>query len=183
MNFVTIDFETAEYSQESACAIGLVKFLGGKPADKYYSLICPPGLYIRPDFTDIHGLTIEDVKDAPSFDKIWNEIKAFYGDLPLAAHNAAFDMGVMRAVLKWYEIENPKFKYFCTCKLAKNVWPHLSSHSLPKLARHFELKYNAHNALDDALTCGKLVIMAAEDYGCKSISELLKDARQKIEVL
>ena len=183
MNFVTIDFETAKYSRESACAIGLVKFLGGKAADNYYSLIRPPSLYIRPDFTEIHGLTVEDVKDAPTFNKIWNEIITFSGGLPLAAHNAMFDMGVLRAVLEWYKIDVPSLPYFCTCNLARNVWPELASHSLPKLARHFEITYNAHNALDDALTCGKLVLMAAEEYGCISVEELLKDARLELKVL
>jgi len=183
MNFVTIDFETAKHSRESACAIGLVKFLNGKKADTYYSLIRPPDLYIRPDFTDIHGLTVEDVKDSPTFDKIWNDIKTFIGGLPLAAHNAMFDMGVLRAVLEWYKIDVPSLPYFCTCNLARNVWPELRSHSLPNLAKHFELKYNAHNALDDALTCGKLALIAAQDYGCTSVEELLKDARQELKIL
>jgi DNA polymerase III epsilon subunit-like protein len=41
MNFVTIDFETAKYSRESACAVGLVKYQDGKATDSYYSLIRP----------------------------------------------------------------------------------------------------------------------------------------------
>ncbi|GHT99740.1 hypothetical protein FACS1894142_7630 [Spirochaetia bacterium] len=75
--------------------MGLVKYQDGKAMDTFYSLIRPPILYIRPDFTDIHGLTVEDVKDAPCFMDIWNSsIKPFIGDLPLAAHNAPFDMSV-----------------------------------------------------------------------------------------
>lgn len=177
MTFVTIDFETAKYSPESACAIGMVKFVDGKPADTYYSLIRPPSLYIRPDFTEIHGLTVEDIKDAPTFDKIWEDVKAFIGDLPMAAHNAGFDMGVLDAVLDWYKLDKiPDTGYFCTCQLARKTWPNLSSHSLTNLAGHFGIIYNAHNALDDALTCGKLVLMAAEKFGSTSVEELLADA-------
>ena len=33
MNFVTIDFETAKYSRESACSVGLVKYQDGKVTD------------------------------------------------------------------------------------------------------------------------------------------------------
>jgi hypothetical protein len=33
MNFAAIDFETAKYSRESACSVGLVKFLDGKAAE------------------------------------------------------------------------------------------------------------------------------------------------------
>ena len=95
-DFITIDFETATEKHESAISVGLVKYRNYKPISAYYSLICPPNLYIRPDFTEIHGLTVEDVKDAPDFSYIWkNEIKKFTGKTLLAAHNASFDMKVL----------------------------------------------------------------------------------------
>jgi DNA polymerase-3 subunit epsilon len=184
MNFVTIDFETANYSRESACSIGLVKFQDGKAEDTYYSLIRPPRLYIRPDFTDIHGLTVDDVKDAPAFADIWDgEIKPFIGDLPLAAHNAAFDMGVLSAVLDRYELDIPELPYFCTWKLARNTWFGLDSYSLTNLARYFGIVYNAHNALDDAMTCGKLVQMSSEKFDCANVEELLNITRIKMNKL
>ncbi|GHV86443.1 hypothetical protein AGMMS50230_20510 [Spirochaetia bacterium] len=177
MNFVTIDFETAKYSRESACAVGLVNYQDGKVIDSFYSLIRPPILYIRPDFTDIHGLTVEDVKDAPNFADIWeNRIKPFIGGLPLAAHNALFDMGVLREVLEWYEISIPRQKYFCTLALSRRTWPELESHALTTLAENFGIVYNAHNALDDAMTCGRLVLMSAEKFGFFHLEELLAAA-------
>jgi len=184
MNFVTIDFETANYSQESACSIGLVKFDGGKAVDTYYSLIRPPKLYIKPEFTNIHGLTVDDVRPAPRFKKIWDSgVKPFIGDLPLAAHNAAFDMGVLKAVLEYYKLPVPQLSYFCTCKLARRTWPHLKSHALTSLASHFDIIYNAHNALDDALTCGKLVLMSSEKFKRFNINELLSAAGTSMKTL
>ncbi|MCL2801163.1 MAG: 3'-5' exonuclease [Treponema sp.] len=183
MDFITIDFETAKYSQESACSVGLVKFKDGKPIDTFYSLIRPPSLYIRPDFTEIHGLTIDDVRDAPRFSEIWDEgIKTFIKGFPLAAHNASFDMGVLKAVLNWYELPLPQFSYFCTCRLSRRTWPELKSHALTALARNFEIVYDAHNALDDALTCGKLVIMSAEKYGSSSVDDLLSASKQEMHL-
>jgi len=174
MDFVTIDFETAKYSQESACSVGLVRYQDGKVVDTYYSLIRPPRLYIRPDFTKIHGLTVDDVRDAPKFADIWDSgIKPFIGDYTLAAHNASFDMGVLGAVLDWYDLPVPSFSYFCTCKISRRTWPELKSHALTRLAEYFGIIYEAHNALDDAATCGKLVLMSAEKYGCKNVEELL----------
>ena len=177
MDFVSIDFETAKHSQESACAVGLVKFKDGRSVDTFYSLIRPPDLYIRPDFTEIHGLTADDVKDAPTFADLWDSsIKPFIGDFPLAAHNASFDMGVLRAVLEWYDLEIPGLSYFCTCSLARRTWPELRSHALTSLAENFGIVYDAHNALDDAMTCGKLVKMSAEKFGSANIKELLDAA-------
>jgi DNA polymerase-3 subunit epsilon len=184
LNFVTIDFETAKYSRESACSIGLVKFLDGQATDTYYSLIRPPSLYIRPDFTDIHGLTVDDVRDAPTFDKLWDSnIKPFVGELPLAAHNASFDMGVLQAVLEWYDFEIPKLSNFCTLELSRRTWHGFPSYSLSNLAKRFGIVYNAHNALDDAMTCGKLVQMSAEKFNSKNILELLDTVRLEMRFL
>jgi len=177
MDFVTIDFETAKNSPESACSVGLVKFIGGKAVDTFYSLIRPPDLYIRPDFTAIHGLTVDNVKDAPTFADLWDSaILPFIGELPMAAHNAVFDMGVLCAVLEWYDLEIPPLPYFCTCNLARRTWPYLKSHALTALAANFGIVYDAHNALDDALTCGKLALMSSVMYGSGSVAELLAAA-------
>ena len=186
-DFITIDFETGLFSPESAIAIGLVKFSDYQPVDSYYSLIRPPKLYIRPDFTVIHGLRVNDVKDAPDFKYIWeNEIKEFIGTTILAAHNAQFDMTVLRAVLEWHGLSKPDLPYFCTCALSRRVWPKFKSHALTALAKKFDIVYNAHNALDDALTCGKLVQMSAEKFALKknsSLEELFNAARIKIKSL
>ncbi len=172
MNFVAIDFETACYKQESACSVGLVKFQNKTETGFFYSLIRPPRLYIRPDFTRIHGLTVKDVKDAPSFAEIWDSIKAFIGDLPLAAHNALFDMAVLRAALNYYALPVPPIRYFCTLALSRRVWPELGSHALTALAKNFRITYKAHDALDDARTCGKLIHLAAEQSGSGSLEKL-----------
>jgi DNA polymerase-3 subunit epsilon len=184
MNFIALDFETAKYSRESACSVGLVKFLNGKAVDTFYSLIRPPVLYIRPEFTDIHGLTVEDLRDAPGFAEVWeNNLHHFIGNLPLAAHNAAFDMGVLRAALEWYELPIPQLKYFCTLKLARAAWPELKSHALTSLGEYFGIDYDAHNALADAQTCGIITYKAAEKYACTHVGELLGAAEMKMGVL
>jgi DNA polymerase-3 subunit epsilon len=178
INFCAIDFETAKYSRESACSVGLVKFLDGKASDTFYSLIRPPVLYIRPEFTEIHGITVEDVRDAPDFPAVWkNGILPFAGNLPLAAHNAAFDRGVLRAALNWYELPLPPLKFFCSLRLARAAWPELKSHALTSLGEHFGIAYNAHNALEDAQTCGIIVCKAAEQYACTNLRKLLRAAK------
>jgi DNA polymerase-3 subunit epsilon len=183
--FIAIDFETAVYNRNSAISIGLVKYRDYLVVETYYSLIRPPNLYIRPDFTDIHGLTVDDVKDEQDFMCLWeNGIRDFLGDTPLAAHNAAFDMGVLRAVLEWYELAIPDLRYFCTLNLARNTWPGFKSHALTALAARFDITYNAHNALDDAMTCGKLVQMSAQEFNTGTdIEKLLQASETKMNQL
>ena len=184
-DFIAIDFETGMYARNSAISIGLVKYRNYEKADTFYSLIRPPELYIRPDFTEIHGLTVDDVRDAPDFKYLWkNGISDFLKEMPLAAHNAPFDMSVLKAVLEWYKLPVPELSYFCTYSLARNTWPGLKSHALTALAKEFSIVYKAHNALDDAMTCGKLVQLSAERFGReKSLKQLLKAARIRINVL
>jgi len=184
MNFVTIDFETANYAKESACSVGLVKYHDGIEIDTYYSLIRPPKLFIIPEFTKIHGLTVDDVRNAPKFNKIWDkEILPFIGDLPLAAHNAPFDMGVLAAAIRKYKLKVPPLPYFCTLHLSRKTWTHLKSHALTALAANFDIIYDAHNALDDARTCGKLVLMSANKNKTPNINELLSLLRIEMKEL
>ena len=185
MNFISIDFETAKYSRESACSVGMVKYRGGKEADTFYSLIRPPCLYIRPEFTeDVHGITVDDVRDAPTFADLWDSsIKPFIGDLPLAAHNASFDMDVLWKVLEWYDLEIPEARYFCTCSLARRTWPGLGAYSLGSLAEKFGIIYEAHHALEDARTCGKLVQLSSEKFGSADIEGLLAAAGMEMNSL
>jgi DNA polymerase-3 subunit epsilon len=184
MNFVTIDFETADYSPRSACSVGLVKYQESKKVDTFYSLIRPPELYIRPDFTEIHGLTVDDVKTAPTFEELWeSKIRPFIGDLPLAAHNANFDIGVLLATLEWYRLPKPALRYFCSLQLSRRTWPFLKSHALTSLANEFGISYNAHNALDDAETCGRIILLAAEKFICACLEELLRAANTRMMMI
>ena len=74
MNFVAIDFETANYSPDSACAIGLVKVVGGEIVDKAVHLIRPPTREFV--FTYIHGLKWKDVARSDDFGTLWPQAGA-----------------------------------------------------------------------------------------------------------
>jgi DNA polymerase-3 subunit epsilon len=226
MSFVAIDFETGTYEPESAVSVGLVKFLEGGEAGTYYSLIRPPQLYIRRDFTAIHGLTVADVEDAPTFADIWErDILPFVGWNPgahlacgspfqghpwsptaplsvhprdpqetryarcastvasLVAHNSDFDMRVLRALIAHYGLVSPPLRYFCSLKIARRTWPNLPSRALTALAAHFGITYDAHNALDDARTCGKVLFHAAAAHQVTGPRALLRATKLRMGTL
>ena len=60
----------------------------------------------------------------------------------------------------------PEANYACTLQIARNVWTQFNCHALTFLAEQFGIVYDAHNALDDARTCGKLFSMASEKLNC-----------------
>ena len=49
LNYIAIDFETANYFKNSACSVGLVRFIDGKETDSCYSLIHPAKMYFIPE--------------------------------------------------------------------------------------------------------------------------------------
>ena len=74
-DFIAIDFETANSSMGSACSMGLAFVLNNEIVDTKYYLIQPPLLEFDISNIEIHGITAEMVKDAPTFDEVWEEIE------------------------------------------------------------------------------------------------------------
>ena len=64
-SFAAIDFETADYGSDSACAVGVVSVKDGRIASRFHRLIRPPR--DRFVFTYIHGITWPQVCLEPSF--------------------------------------------------------------------------------------------------------------------
>ena len=88
--FVAIDFETADYEPDSACAVALVRVEGSRIVQRSYFLIRPPRK--RFVFSYLHGITWEMVAGEPTFGELWPELQPLLADVQfLSAHNAPFD--------------------------------------------------------------------------------------------
>lgn len=160
--FAALDFETANYGGDSACAVGVVVVEGGDIVHRFYRLIRPPSRTFA--FTHIHGLSWNDVKDAPTFDAVWADI---VGDLAevefLAAHNAPFDKAVLGACCARYRLVVPALPFVCTVRLARQQWE-IRPTKLPDVCRHLGIRLRHHQADSDAEACARIVI-AAEQGG------------------
>lgn len=158
MNFVAIDFETANYGRDSACSVGLVKVRDGKITEKVVHLIRPPTSEFV--FTYIHGLTWGDVAKAPTFGKLWPKIEPMLNGIDfLAAHNASFDKGVLHACCNRHRISIPQVEFQCSMKIARQTWA-LHPTKLSDVCRHLKIKLNHHEALSDALACAQIILAA-----------------------
>lgn len=189
LNFIAIDFETANTYRNSACSVGLVRFIDGKETDCFHSLIHPAKMYFIPEWTEeIHHITYKDVQNKPYFPEIWNSmVMPFINqtpDVPLVAHNGMyFDMPVIRDCCRYFNMEIPDLKYFDSLQVAKKTWPDLKTHKLTFLGQKFGIDYLAHDALEDSRTCGKIINLAAEKWGATSIEELLEKCSLRIKQL
>lgn len=158
--FTAIDFETADHGRDSACSVGLVRVENNKIVRSESYLIRPPRQTFV--FTEIHGLSWADVKDAPTFQQLWHELDGFFkGAEFFAAHNASFDKGVLNACCALAGIAVPGQPFRCTVKLARNVLK-ISPAKLSHVCHHLSIPLNHHNALSDALACAKIMITVLE---------------------
>ena len=71
MSWVAIDFETANETRGSACALGVAIVEAGQVIDRASWLIRPPTLDFNPYNVMIHGITAADVAAEPAFDSLW----------------------------------------------------------------------------------------------------------------
>lgn len=160
-DFVAIDFETANNLLSSACSIGLVAVKNNEIVDTYHSLIKPNPLEFHKKNTEIHGITPEKVKDAPSFPQVWEKIKKYFNGNTIVAHNASFDMSVLKKCLIENNLEVPDFDYLCSIPISTRACRGENiGASLKDRLTYFDIPLeNHHDALCDALACAKLVLM------------------------
>jgi len=174
MKFTSLDFETANHSDASICAAGIAVFVDGELTEPRHWLVRPPSGhdFIREDFIEIHGITHEDVQDAPEFPTVAMELLPFLtgGDF-VVAHNAEFDMRMLTGTLNHFGISCPSFRTLCTRETARRAWPELPSHSLDTVARHIGHTFRHHNALDDAEAAGRVLTAIIREYGESRVLE------------
>ena len=160
MKFLAIDFETANYSRNSACSIGLVRVEAGVITQTQMHLIRPPTSEFV--FTHVHGLSWTDVKSAKTFAEIWPEIQPMFEGVDfLVAHNAPFDKSVLAKSLEHYGKPAPSTQFRCSLKESKQRLS-LPAYKLSDVCRHLGIQLNHHEALSDALACAKIMIHFAK---------------------
>ena len=160
-SFAAIDFETADYGPDSACAVGVVVARGGRIAERQVRLIRPPRPQVM--FTWVHGLTWADVAEAPGFAGVWPGLAPLLADVDfLAAHNARFDRSVLAACCAAAGLSRPAQRWVCTVELARAAWD-LRPTRLPDVCRHLAIPLKHHDPGSDAEACARIVLAALED--------------------
>jgi len=172
MDFITIDFETATPDRNSPCEIGLT-FVENNQIKDVKSWLIKPIYY--PDFdgfcVSIHGITPSLVKNAPNFKELWEEIEPLVKNKFLIAHNAGFDISVLRRTLDTYKIPYPNFSYSCSYIFSKKVWQGLPDYGLATLCRINNISLNHHRAAADSEATAKLSLKAFEIAGINTFDD------------
>ncbi|MET3664502.1 3'-5' exonuclease [Caulobacter sp. 1776] len=172
MTVIAIDFETANEQRASPCSIGLAWIEDGQVARVEHHYIRPPGMRFASFNMAFHGIRPEHVEDAEDWPDVLERLRpALQGALVLA-HNASFDISVIRRTCEHYDISPPGFDYACTVQVARSVWPDLPSHKLNVVCGHLGVDFAHHDAAADAYACGRVALAAAGLNGVGHLRDL-----------
>ena len=164
MDFLALDFETATTAADSPCELGIAIVRGDVVREVRNWLIKPPQWpHFSPWNVAVHGIRPDDVAGAPRWEEIWEEVHALLLGATVVAHNAAFDMGVLRATLASHGLPHPSFRYFCSVSMARRVWPGHPTYNLKALCDRHGIPLKHHRAGNDAEATAEVVLRALHD--------------------
>ncbi|MCK5520667.1 MAG: DEAD/DEAH box helicase [Candidatus Marinimicrobia bacterium] len=154
-NFIAFDVETTglESDMHDIIQFSASRFINGK-LDKTYHFFCNPGYSIPEHITELTRITDEMVAESVPFIERVEDVREFFGDLPLVGHNVKFDL---KFIAKYgIEPDNPILD---TLELSRIYMYYLVDRKLETLADLFRLQTEgAHRANVDTENTGNLLL-------------------------
>lgn len=136
------------------------------------SLVKPRGSSIDTDAFRIHGISMDMLKDAPSWQEVWPQVEAALAGRLVGVYNSEFDLRIMQQSHRksWLNWRIPEEIFFCIMKLYARYYGEWDSrrrsfrwHSLDQAGRNCRIPLpNSHRAKDDALLARALLMYMAE---------------------
>jgi DNA polymerase III epsilon subunit family exonuclease len=156
--FVVVDLETTAMKPEHGYIVDVaaLRVRDGKVVDRFESLVNPGRPIVG---HQVHGITTDDVANAPIASDVLSRLVEWIGDAPVVAHNIAFDMPFILRHLppeaKW----EPK-ELYDTLELGYQLYPDAGVWKLGDLVRFVFGRDHAaaHRAMPDAEATAELFI-------------------------
>ena len=159
--YIVFDVETPNRTNTRMSALGISVVENGEIVDSWYSLIDPEQPFDAFN-TMLTGISEETVFDAPTFPEVWAQIKPLMSSGILVAHNASFDMGVLRKCLCDYGIAwKSSVRGLCTVMMGRSLLPEIS-HRLNDMCDYYGICLNHHQADSDSRACAEILLRYME---------------------
>ncbi len=173
---VVLDFETTGLNTHTdrIIEIGAVKLENGQITDAFSALVNPEmGLPAR--VTEVTHINDAMLRDQPVAAEVLPGLMEFLDGCAVAAHNASFDISVLRNELARLgrAFSAPVID---TLAFSRKLYPQLKTHKLKSVCKHLGVSLkDAHRAVNDAAAtamCLAEMFKAAEEKGCLSLAEI-----------
>lgn len=155
--YIAFDVETPNRANRRMSAIGITVIEDGTVVDGFYSLVNPETHF---DYFNVRltGISEGSVCGAPAFPELWPRIEPLMSSGILVAHNAVFDMGVLKWCLRDYGIDwRSHVPYLCTVQMGRRILPGMS-HKLDVLCDHYGIELDHHHAGSDSRACAEILL-------------------------
>ncbi len=156
--FVALDTETNGYGGDlcEMTEVGAVLVGGGELHETFDSLVQVERPLSR-GIQRFTGITQGMVDGAPPPKEVLGELADLLEGRVLIAHNARFDVRVLRQAFERAELDWPAPPALCTVQLARRFAPLARKRGLAPLAGSLGIEVDeVHRALPDALTCARV---------------------------
>lgn len=175
MNFLAMDFETANHEKHSACSLALVMVRNNQIVGEFYSLIQPETPFFWRNI-QVHGIEPADVQQAPKFPAVWEVIAQYFNPHSLiVAHNAPFDNAILAGCLEYYGLMKPHYLTLDTVRTSRKLYPNLSNHKLNTMCDHLDIPlFNHHDALEDSRACAQILLKQAQNFGTEPLKNFVR---------
>jgi DNA polymerase III subunit epsilon len=179
MEFVAIDFETANPSYASICQIGFAHYLGSALIDEWKSYVDPED-YFHPMNVRVHGIDFPMVQGAPRLPDLHSDIMRWLAARVVVSHTA-FDRVALQQALGKYGLPVPDCRWLDSSLVARRTWTECAyaGYGLASVCRLIGHDFAHHDALEDAKAAGQVVIAACADSGF-SVTDWLARIRRPI---
>jgi DNA polymerase-3 subunit epsilon len=149
-DWALVDVETSGLTarRDRVLSVAVITIGPGGEQTGEFSTLLNPGC--DPGPVHVHGLTVERLQGAPTFDQVAGRIGAMLQDRVLVAHNAQFDYDFLAHEFARARMWLPVSQRLCTLALNRQVDPPTDDMKLGTLAAHYGVpQQRAHDALDD----------------------------------
>ena len=180
IEFVAIDFETANPDFASVCQIGLAHFKAGCLEAEWKTYINPED-YFDGLNVSIHGIDEKTVKHAPTFKKISDHLFSYLDDHITVCHTH-FDRAVARQACSKYNLRYPQCTWLDTARVTRRTWEECAyrGYGLKNVCAIIGYEFLHHDALEDAKASAHILLTAIEKTGL-DIQGWIKRVEQPID--
>jgi DNA polymerase-3 subunit epsilon len=165
MDFLAIDFETANADLSSICQVGLVAFKDGEVADTFSTLVDPQDHFDWINVS-IHGIDEAAVRGAPTFAQVFPEIARRAAKAVVVSHTL-FDRCALDRASARGSLPSIDCQWLDATRIVRRVWSQYAyrGYGLGNLAQEFGIDFNHHDAAEDARATGVVLLRAMRESG------------------
>lgn len=171
MDYLCVDLETTGLNPklDKIIEIGAVKVQGGRVTDTFQTFV-RPGRTLTERVTELTGIELKQLEDAPVIQEILLGFLDFAGELPLLGHRILFDYSFLKRA---FVNEKQPFERtgIDTLKLSRKYLPDLPSRKLGDLCAYYGIEIQAHRALEDAKATHQLYQKLCENFYTENESD------------